>query len=245
MNPLDAFTLEELLDEIGRRVRGHARGQVPVRVSAPVSADRADMSNPDTERRERWRRSKAEYRARRRAAMSADTADMSAVVVVQDLQQQQTTVSADMSATRLSADRIPGLEHTGPAPAPAPAPAGPDDIGRRRLRTGVAEILARAELHRQRTAGRTIENEPGWLRTVAATIGTDRAEQINTAVETALTRWPNPTPAHVAELVLAATPATGRTARQHVPVNLPAPQPPEQSLAALAGARAALRRAAS
>lgn len=267
MNLTDAST-DELLDEFARlnqdiaRVReeltrrttnpgpGPGRGR-----TADIEADVVERLN--AERRAHWARSKAQWRAGQRAKKSApvsavsasDTPDTSASVVVvgTEEQQQHRTEGPVRDKTRVretadTADQIPGLGHFGPTPEPA-APA-PDDIARRRLRTGVAEILARAELERQR-ATKTITNPGGWLRAVAATIATDQADEISTAVETALTRWPNPTPTHVASL-LATTPApSGRRAIPHVPVNLPAPQPPERSLEALAAARAALRKAAS
>lgn len=147
-------------------------------------------------------------------------------------------------ADRVSAPvRIPGLEHTGPVPEPEPA--GPDDLRRRRLSTGAVAILARNELARQQATGLTVSNPGGWLRTVSATIAHDRADDIAAAVETALARWPDPTPTHVAELLATATAPTGRRPIPHIPVNLPEPQPTHQSLQALAQARAALKRAAS
>lgn len=246
---LELVPTDALLAELGRRVRGHQRGHTVGDVSATVSAPDPVHSGPGQDRREYWRRSKAAWRARKRAeatGVSADSVrDVRTVVVVdtKEQQQQQDRVSALSADTRVSAPvRIPGLEHTGPAPEPEPA--GRDDLRRRRLRAGVADILARAELTRQQTAGQHISNPGGWLRTVSASIAMDRAADITRAVETALARWPEPTPTHVAELLAATTtvsPAAARRAIPHIPVDLPAPEPQHRSLEALAAVRNALR----
>lgn len=245
---LAAVPLEVLLAEVFRRVgmfsidggcssfstsdEGHVREPGSAVLSAPVSADTSDLER----RREYWRRSKAAQRARRRAECPEDMSATRAVVVGSSSCKNNNNKTGDVSADR---DMLPGLEDIGPAPDPAPAP--PDDLVRRKLRTATAELLARRELDRQRTAGTAIHNEPGWLRKVAATIAVDQATQISAAIETALARWPNPDAAHVARLLLAPTP----TRRVEQPIDRTPPAPRHETLAGLEQIRNALRRASA
>ena len=243
--------LDLLLGEVFRRCGLTVVAPMSAPMSAPTHRGHADIpmsamsavSTPELEqRRARWRRQKQAQRSRRTADMS--TADK---VVVNT---RTTTTTVDMStADTADADmstrpHLPGLETAGPTPAPVPAP--PDDLVRRKLRTGTIELLARQAVDRARAAGTVVVNPPGYQAAAQRAIGVDRADEITAGIEAALTRWVNPDAAHVVTCIdeLARPAAGARVRRVEQPVDRPPLPPRHEVTAGLAAVRNALTRTA-